>query len=341
MLITCPNCKTRFRFDEQRIRSEAIKLRCSKCRALFRALRKPAEPTVETAVGSGRLKVLVANESAAFCQAVRSVLALEPFDVFAYHDGRAALTAIEQIRPEVVLLDVALPSMFGFEVCEAIRRNPGLNGVKIILLAAIYDKTRYKRTPQSLYGADDYIEKHHIPDTLVPMINRLVGGQQSLEEPMAAAADAAAAEEEALPAPLAEPVQEAVAEATAREVLRQEEELATIPPPLPPELAEAHRKAQRLARIIISDIALYNQARVEEGIRTGTLNAVLADDIQEGRALYERRVPAEVRLGTTYLDAALAELIAKKRQELNLAPVSGASGFASPPAEGVGRGQYA
>jgi CheY-like chemotaxis protein len=69
---------------------------------------------------------------------------------------------IEERHPDVVLLDVALPTMYGFEICERIRNTPALSGVKTILIASIYDKTRYKREPQSLYGADDYIEKHHI-----------------------------------------------------------------------------------------------------------------------------------------------------------------------------------
>ena len=122
----------------------------------------------------------MANESAAFCSAVQKVLASEPFDVFTYNDGKVALSAIEQLKPDVVLLDVALPSMYGFEVCDAIRKNPAIAAIKLILIASVYDKTRYKRSPMALYGADDYIEKHHIPDSLATMIYRLVSGQKTV-----------------------------------------------------------------------------------------------------------------------------------------------------------------
>src|SRR6266567_1011790 len=179
MLIVCPNCKKRFDIQPASA-DEPQRLRCSSCRAVFRLVRKgQAKP-----LPSGRIQVVVANESVAFCQAVEKVLAPEPFELFICNDGKVALETVERIRPALLMLDVALPTMFGFEVCERVRQNPELSGVKIVLIASIYDKTRYKRSPNSLYGADDYIEKHHIPDSLVPMIYRLVsGGEQVVTSP--------------------------------------------------------------------------------------------------------------------------------------------------------------
>ena len=321
MLIVCPSCKTRFSFDDKKVGAEGIKLRCSKCRAIFKVVRKSAAPSatvppVTPPADRPRVTVVVANESDAFCAAVKKVLANEPFAVHTYNDGREALTAIEQLKPEVVLLDVALPSMYGFEVCEAVRKNPELTAVKLILIASIYDKTRYKRSPQSLYGADDYIEKHHIPDALATMIYRLVSDQKPAESPESAPT----AEEEAKAQPQQLSPQELSAQEAARRELRQDEENATLSAPLPDAapLPEAHIKAKRLARIIVSDVVLYNQAKVEEGVRSGTFYELLADDIAEGRKLYEKRVPPEVRGETSYLNDAFEELISRKRRELNL-----------------------
>lgn len=322
MLIVCPGCKTKFSFDERKV-GEGIKLRCSKCRAIFRVVRKAPPPAVAPQAGAAvpkpppRIKVVVANESPSFCKAVTKVLANEPFDVFTYNDGRETLAAVEQLRPDAVLLDVALPSMYGFEVCESIRKDPSLAAVKVILIASIYDKTRYKRSPQSLYGADDYIEKHHIPDALAAMIYRLVSGQKPVEAP---AGPEPAAEEEAQAAPQQLSSREKAAQEHARQELRRDEESETsLPvPPSEPELPEAHVKAKRLARIIVSDIILYNQGKVEEGVRNGTFFQLLADDIGEGRALYERRVAEEIRTTTSYLDEAFTDLIARKKKELGL-----------------------
>lgn len=318
MLIVCPGCKTRFSLDEGKVGAEGIKLRCNKCRAIFKVVRKPLpaaavppSPPVEQRL---RVKIVVANESSAFCTAVKKVLAGEPFDVHTYNDGKLAWTAIQELKPDAVLLDVALPSMYGFEVCEAVRKDPALAAVKLILIASIYDKTRYKRCPQSLYGADDYIEKHHIPDMLATMIYRHVAGQKPVEQPATSPA-----EDEAKATPEQLSPQELSAQEAARQELMQAEERDTRPfpaPPSAPQVPEVEVKAKRLARIIVSDIVLYNQARVEEGVKNGTFYDLIADDIAEGRALYERRVPEELRRRTSYLDDTFEELIAKKMQEL-------------------------
>jgi predicted Zn finger-like uncharacterized protein len=331
MLIVCPGCKTRFSFDEQKVGAEGVKLRCTKCQAIFRVMRKAPAPAASPAVPEAapplpppvakppgpRLKVLVANESEAFCGAVKKVLSAEPFDVFTYNDGKAAFDAIRQLEPDVVLLDVALPTLYGFEICEAVRKDPALSPVKLILLASIYDKTRYKRAPNSLYGADGYIEKHHIPDALVGLINNLASGQKPVEP---AGEIKPPVEEEAQAAPEWLSRRELAAQEAVRDELQKDEEQETSAPvaTAPPELPEAHVKARRLARIIVSDIVLYNQSRVEEGVRQGNFFELLADDITEGRALYVRRVSEDIRRETDYLEGAFQELIARKKRELNL-----------------------
>lgn len=323
MLIVCPGCKTKFSFDEKKVGADGIKLRCSRCNAIFRVVRKSPEPVVAPPSGVPshsrlpRIKVVVANESAAFCKAVSKVLANESFDVYTYYDGREAFNAILQLKPDVILLDVALPSMYGFEICDAIRKSPDISSIKAILIASIYDKTRYKRAPLSLYGADDYIEKHHIPDSLTAMIYRLVSGQKPVEQLPDAQPTV---EEEAQAASQQLSSSEMNAQEITRQELKRDEECSTTLPMarLEPEFLEAQTKARRLARIIVSDIALYNQAKVEEGVMNGTFYELLADDIAEGRALYIRRVSEEIRKNSLYLEDGFAELIAKKKMELGL-----------------------
>jgi predicted Zn finger-like uncharacterized protein len=337
MLVGCPKCKTRYRIDDDRVGAEGIKLRCSKCQTVFRILRKAASPPPPAAAeplpapavapapapaperaaspsGDRKIRVVVGHESEAFCSAVRGVLAAEPIDVTVCHDGEAALAAARESSPDLVLLDVALPKMFGFEVCEAIKNDPAISGVKVILIAAIYDKTRYKRMPSSLYAADDYIEKHHIPDDLVSKVYRLVSGQcqvgaQSADKPDDAAVQVT---------PQQESEQDLATQEATREELRQAEAAATTAGAEPAPLSEGHLKAKRLARIIVSDIALYNQGKVEEGVRNGTFFELLEGDIKEGRALYLQRVSDEIRSTTDYLEEAFRDMISKMMKELNL-----------------------
>ncbi|HEX9022533.1 MAG TPA: response regulator [Geobacteraceae bacterium] len=321
MQIVCPGCKARFSFDVEKIDAAGIKLRCSKCKTIFRVVRKdpaPASAPFPGAAPTGlpRTKVVVANESPAFCKAVAGVLATEPFDVFSYHDGREAFDAVLKLKPDCVLLDVALPSMYGFEVCDAIRKEPSVAGTKVILIASIYDKTRYKRAPLSLYGADDYIEKHHIPDSLAVMIYRLLSGQKPAEAPPDSRREP---EEEAQAKPEELSRSEAAAQEITRQELKKDEESGTYPAAAATEeLSEAHEKARRLARLIVSDIVLYSQEKVERGVKEGIFFELLADDVKEGRALYESRVPEEIRNCSSYLEEGFAELIATKTKEPGL-----------------------
>lgn len=309
MLIVCPNCKNRFEVDPGGCEA-ARKLRCSSCRAVFRLVRK-AERGREP---SASLKVVIANESVPFCQAVQKVLSCEPFELFVCTDGRQALETVERVSPHLLLLDVALPVMFGFEVCERVRQNPALSGVKIVLIASIYDKTRYKRSPNSLYGADDYIEKHHIPDSLIPMIYRLAcGGMPS--QTGVSASQLAVQEQSRCDLRQVEVCETSFAageavDPTAAPLWQQM--------PAPAVLSEAEQKARRLARIIVSDIALYNQGKVEQGVRDGNFYHLLADDIREGELLYRQRVSRRVCESTSFLKDAYQELIDKKRAELRI-----------------------
>lgn len=318
MLVGCPKCRTLYRLDDSRIKAEGSTLRCSRCRTVFRVAGKVSAAAPPVAAASSErsrdsIVVLVANESPDFCRAVERTLASEPFTVFYRHDGRETLDLIEERLPDVVVLDVALPTVYGFEICDRIRNTPALSSVKTILIASIYDKTRYKREPQSLYGADDYIEKHHIPDSLAAKIYRLVFGQKAVEAP----AEGASAAEEQDGTDLRDiSGREMSDQESVREQIRLDEEVKTSSADSAAS-AEAHDKARRLARIIVSDIALYNQNKVEEGIQCGTFHELFHDEIQEGRLLYTRRVPEEVRSGTSYLEDTFEEFLTKKKGELS------------------------
>jgi predicted Zn finger-like uncharacterized protein len=318
MLLGCPTCKTRYRLDDSKIRADGIHLQCCRCRTVFRVAGKI--PPVSRLVSktspeqAGKpVTVVVANESPDFCAAVAHILETEPFVVLCCHDGREAMDLIEEHLPDVVLLDVALPTLYGFEICDRIRNTPALSAVKTILIASIYDKTRYKREPQSLYGADDYIEKHHIPDALAAKIYRLVFGQEPVDQDLESISSA----EDEIPANLENiSEQELQEQEMVREELRRdEEEKTTSSESL--QLSEAHSKARRLARIIVTDIALYNQKKVDEGVRNGTFYELFEEELNDGRLFFNRRVSEQVREGTTYLEDALEDFISLKKSDLN------------------------
>jgi predicted Zn finger-like uncharacterized protein len=278
MIITCPSCKTAFNISDEKIPAGGGKMRCFRCKEVFHFKGKPES--------SGRPLILVANESKAFCQTVSDMLEENGINVDSAHDGEVALEKIRGQRPDIAIIDVALPKVFGFEVCETVKNDPLLKETKIILLAAIYDKTRYKRNPDSLYGADDYIEKHHIHDRLLDKIWEMVPSKGS------------SAESQSPHTSIVPPETENDISNSAEEDFKDVE-------------GEDHMKAARLARIIISDIALYNEALVLEGVKNNNLSDVLRDEIEEGRKLFMQRVSKDIWEKKDYLQESLDELIEK------------------------------
>lgn len=74
---------------------------------------------------------------------------------------------------------------------------------------------------------------------------------------------------------------------------------------------DLHAQAQRVARLIISDIIAYNREKILQGIANDTLFEVLAGDIEWGRKYYEQRVDPKVASESNYYDLALVDLLVK------------------------------
>ncbi len=177
MYVGCPCCATEFRVDETRMCQEVMTVRCAACRSLFRVTRSAGgESSLLPAGEAHPPRVLIAHGSPPFCEAVRTLLSAEPWEITVCHDGVSALELLRRRKISAALLDVALPGRYGFELCEELRSQPLTAGIKLLLFASIYDKSRYKRLPRTLYGADDYIEQHHIPDLLLGKVRALLSG---------------------------------------------------------------------------------------------------------------------------------------------------------------------
>jgi len=291
MIVTCPHCSARFRIPSDKQKSTRMSLRCARCRQIF-----TVDPPEEQKAG---VRVLVAHSDATLCETIGDLLQRGALGYRICHDGDSALRAMQEDSPQVILVDVALPGLFAFEVVEKVRSLKGLENVKIILLSSVYNRMAYKRRPSSLYGADAYIEKHHLPDDLVPKIEWLLKSETERLEQM--------------PRPQTEQAPEDWE--SVNESIRQAEEQETSGGVA----NEALEKARRLARIIASDIALYNQEKVEAGIAKDNFFTVLADEIAEGERLFAAKVAADVRDREDFLHRAFVELIARRRQEISKA----------------------
>jgi hypothetical protein len=76
---------------------------------------------------------------------------------------------------------------------------------------------------------------------------------------------------------------------------------------------EERMKAMRLARAIASDISLYNEAKIIQGIEQDRLFDVLRDEIEEGRELFKSRVSSEIFTRTNFFDRAIVDVVIKPK----------------------------
>lgn len=126
---------------------------------------------------------------------------------------------------------------------------------------------------------------------------------------------AAAAPEEALTAAPEEAL------ATAPEIsTAAPEDLAAVPPAveaeveLPPDVQKEHNKAKRLARVLVKDIVLYHEDRVEEGLKQGNLIDTVGDEIKKSWQYYKGEIPEEIVNSTDYFKDALNQILAKGKR---------------------------
>lgn len=101
-------------------------------------------------------------------------LQAEGFDVKRVSDGEQALAAATEYHPDLILLDIMMPKISGFEVLDILRNTRKTANVKIVILTALSqssDKTRAEEL-----GADDYIVKSQVVITdVIARIKRLLG----------------------------------------------------------------------------------------------------------------------------------------------------------------------
>jgi CheY-like chemotaxis protein len=250
--------------------------------------------------------VLIADPVIEEGKATASTLAAWGMQPILVHDGVEAILAIQRTLPHTAIIDAALPKMYGFQICELLKRNESLRHIKVVLVGAIQDRNRYRRSPSELYGADAYLERPQLPDALWPILRGfgipLAGGTQ-VREPVPAPTPEPRATFEAPVDPVAPP---AVPKAV------------PAPPPAPTvdaALGAEIAKAERLARIVVSDIVLYNQEKFDAAVQADNVLAAMDSELEEGRGLFAQRIDARVRESRDFLDEEMLRVARMRRSQ--------------------------
>ncbi len=116
-------------------------------------------------------KLLIADDEAGVRSLVKMTLESEAYEILEASDGLEALALVEKHRPHLVLLDVSMPELSGFDVCRAIRADPGLKEVRVIMLTALAQETDIAEGKAA--GADDYFTKPFSPVALIRKVEEV------------------------------------------------------------------------------------------------------------------------------------------------------------------------
>ncbi len=116
--------------------------------------------------------VLVVDDEDNIALSLEYLMKEQGYDVRVARDGEAALEALRERAPDVMLLDVMMPRRDGFDVCQTVRAAPEWSDVRIILLTA---KGRAIEREKGLaLGADDYVTKPFSTREVVELVRQLM-----------------------------------------------------------------------------------------------------------------------------------------------------------------------
>ena len=117
-------------------------------------------------------EILIVDDEPSIVVPIQFLMEQQGYSVLVAENGHDALDMIYQYKPDLVLLDIMLPGIDGYEVCEIVRLNPKLRGIKIIFLTA---KGREVEIAKGLaLGADAYITKPFSNAELVAQVKAVL-----------------------------------------------------------------------------------------------------------------------------------------------------------------------
>jgi predicted Zn finger-like uncharacterized protein len=174
MELRCPLCGARYRLAADRLRPGA-RIRCSKCNDVF-TLRGKIEDLMSGSTSSRPLraaKVAIIEDARFFREMVRDVLAPLDLEISEAADGREGLELVRREKPDLVILDLNLPRLDGYELMRLIREDSAVKHIRLLAMSGVYRKEPDQEAAQKA-GADDFIGKSFTPETFLERVRRLL-----------------------------------------------------------------------------------------------------------------------------------------------------------------------
>ena len=115
-------------------------------------------------VATARPTVMIVDDEARNCKLLKGMLAGENYRIHTFRDGRDALQSMESVAPDIILLDIMMPGIDGFEVCRRLKQDETTQAIPVVMVTALTDDNCQSVAVEA--GADDFLNKPVCPDEL-------------------------------------------------------------------------------------------------------------------------------------------------------------------------------
>ncbi len=124
--------------------------------------------------------ILIAEDERDIRELIAFTLRFAGYEVTMVSNGEEAVQAAAQIRPALILMDVRMPRMDGYQACQALKANPDLKDIPVVFLSAKGQESEIQAGLAA--GATDYLLKPFAPDELTRRVRELLEKHSSAPE---------------------------------------------------------------------------------------------------------------------------------------------------------------
>ena len=117
-------------------------------------------------------KILIAEDERDIRDLVAFTLRFAGYEVFAASNGEEAVEMAPKVNPDLILMDVRMPRMTGYEACKAMKADPDLKDIPVVFLSAKGQESEKQQGMEA--GAEEYLLKPFAPDQLTQAIKTIL-----------------------------------------------------------------------------------------------------------------------------------------------------------------------
>lgn len=188
MLLKCPNCGSRIRMPTPDLKEKIVRYLCLGCEQIVRL--DLVSDEIQTSSSTSRpqlshaIRVLVIDDAGEFLKLAERLLVEKGFEVITAQDGAEGLKKISEEHPDVIVLDLMMPRMSGFEVLRTLKTNSYYKNQKqtpVLVTSSSYNPAESQLLIDM--GANGFMSKDSVPEFLIYRINKLLERTDKIPKP--------------------------------------------------------------------------------------------------------------------------------------------------------------